>query len=119
MLVPHAIDQNNAIQAGQALKLPRPAWEVKPGGPAGKNHLLAVVADSPRDFSKVGMRPAGPFSMVAVSEATSKDIQLVTTTSAVAGTMECSEPPAKRSLVVQQRCSNAYGAAMLVLEEVN
>jgi hypothetical protein len=119
MLFPNTLDQNNAIQPGQALKLPRPAWEIKPGGPAGKNHLLAVVADAPRDFSKVGLQPAGPFSMVAASAATSKDIQLVTTTSSQAGSMECAEPPAKRSLVVQQRCSSAYGAAMMVLEEIN
>jgi hypothetical protein len=119
MLFPNTIDQNNAIEAGQALKLPRPSWQIKAGGPSGKDHLLAVVADSPRDFSRVGMQPVGPFSMVAASAAASKDIQLVTTTSAVAGTMECAEAPAKRSLVVQQRCSNAYGAAMMVLEEVN
>ena len=119
MLFPNTIDQNNAIQAGQPLKLPRPSWEIKPGGPAGKNHLLAIVADTPRDFAKVGLQPAGPFSMVAASFASSKDIQLVTTTSPQAGTMECAEAPAKRSLVVQQRCSNAYGAAMMVLEEVN
>ncbi|MBV8030079.1 MAG: caspase family protein [Betaproteobacteria bacterium] len=119
MLFPNTIDQNNAIQAGQPLKLPRPSWEIKAGGPAGKDHLLAVVADSPRDFSKVGMQPAGPFSMVAASAASSKDIQLVTTTSAAAETTQCAEPPARRSLVIQQRCSNAYGAAMMAIEETN
>ncbi len=119
MLFPNTIDRENAIQAGQALKLPRPSWEVKAGGPAGKNYLLAVVADTPRDFSKVGMQPAGPFSMVAASAVSSKDIQLVTATSPQAGTLECAEPPAKRSLAVQRRCSNAYGAALMVLEEVN
>jgi hypothetical protein len=119
MLFPNQLDANNAIQAGQALKLPRPAWDLKPGGPPGKNHLLAIVADAPRDFSKLAMQAAGPFSMVSANPTSSKDIQLVSTTSAQAGSMECAEPPARRTLVVQQRCSNAYGAAMTVLEEID
>jgi len=119
MLFPNQLDTNNTVEAGQTLRLPRPAWQIKAGGPAGKNHLLAIVADAPRDFSKIGMTPAGPFSMVKASAASSKDIQLVSGTSAQASANECSEPPAKRSLQVQKRCSNAFGAATMVLEEVN
>lgn len=119
MLFPNQIDSANAIEAGQTLRLPRPSWQVKAGGPPGKNYLLAIVAESPRDFSKIGMKPAGPFSMVPANLASSKDIQLVTTTSAAATLGECSEPPSKRTLQVQRRCSAAYGAAMMVLEEVN
>jgi Caspase domain/Domain of unknown function (DUF4384) len=119
MLFPNQLDANNYLQAGQSLRLPRPAWEIKPGGPAGKNHLLAIVTDAPRDFAKLGMQPAGPFSMVSATAASSKDIQLVSSTSAQAGSRECAEAPVKRSLVVQQRCSSAYGAALTVLEEVD
>lgn len=119
MLFPNQLDTNNTIEAGQTLRLPRQAWQIKAGGPAGKNHLLAIVADAPRDFSRIGMTPAGPFSMVKASAASSKDIQLVSGTSSQASANECSEPPAKRSLQVQKRCSNAFGAAMMVLEEVN
>ncbi len=32
---------------------------------------------------------------------------------------ECSDPPSKRTLQVQRRCSNSYGAAMTVIEEAN
>jgi hypothetical protein len=119
MLFPNQLDSANAIDAGQTIQLPRPAWQIKASGPAGKNYLLAIVAESPRDFSKIGMQPAGPFSMVAANQSSSKDIQLVSGTSSSAGASECSEPPAKRTLQVQRRCSNAYGAAMVVLEEVN
>ena len=49
----------------------------------------------------------------------SKDIQLVSSTSAAADAAECSDPPSKRTLQVQRRCSNGYGAAMAVLEESN
>jgi hypothetical protein len=118
MLFPNGLDNNNTIQAGQTLRLPRPNWMVTAGGPVGKNHLIAIVAESPREFAKIGMQPAGPFSIIPASQSSSKDIQQVTSTSANAGTAECAEPPAKRTLMVQKRCSNAYGAAMMVLEEV-
>lgn len=118
MLFPNQLDNNNAVQAGQSLRLPRANWMVKAGGPAGKNHLIAIVADSPRDFAKMGMQPAGPFSIVPASSTSSKDIQLVTQTSANAESKECEAPSAHRTLMVQKRCSNAYGAAMMVLEEV-
>ncbi len=94
LLFPNAIDRDNAIGAGQSVQLPRPSWEIKVGGPAGKDHLLAIVADSPRDFSKLGMQPAGPFSIVPADAVSSKEIRLVTGAS-------------------------AYGAAMMAVEEVN
>jgi hypothetical protein len=117
MLFPNRLDGDNRVLAGETLKLPRPSWEIKAGGPAGRNYLLAIVADAPRDFSRLGMQPAGPFSMVAANPASSQDIQLASATSSLASSSECRQPPAKRSLIVKQRCSNAYGAAMLVLEE--
>ncbi len=119
MLFPNGLDSNNTVQAGQTLNLPRPNWMVKAGGPVGKNHLLAIVADAPRDFSKIGMQPAGPFSIIPASATASKDIQLVTSTSANAESTECGQPSGLRNLVVQKSCSNAYGAALMVLEEVN
>jgi hypothetical protein len=118
MLFPNQLDGNNYVQPGQALRLPRASWEIKAAGPAGKNHLLALVTDAPRDFGRLGMQPAGPFSMVSANAVSSKDIQLVSGSSPAAETSECAEAPTKRALVVQQRCSNAYGAAMMVLEEV-
>lgn len=119
MLFPNQIDGNNLIEAGQTLRLPRPSWQIKAGGPAGKNHLLAIVADAPRDFTKLGMLPAGPFSMVQASSISSRDIQLVSGASAHAASPECVASLGKRTLQVQQRCSNAYGAAITQLEEVN
>lgn len=118
MLFPNRLDADNMIRAGETLRLPRSSWEVRAGGPAGKNYLLALVTDAPRDFGKLGMQPAGPFSMVSANPVSSKDIQLVSASSSAADTPECAEAPNKRALVVQKRCSNAYGAAMMVLEEV-
>src|SRR5688572_28730216 len=94
MLFPNQLDSANAVEAGQTLRLPRPNWQIKAGGPAGRNHLLAIVADSPREFAKIGMQPAGPFSMIAASADASRNLQV-------------------------HAASVGYGAAMMVLEEVD
>lgn len=94
MLFPNQLDSANAVEAGQTLRLPRPNWQIKAGGPAGRNHLLAIVADSPREFAKIGMQPAGPFSMLAASADASRNLQV-------------------------HAASVGYGAAMMVLEEVD
>lgn len=118
MIFPNRLDKNNYIQAGQALKLPRTDWEIVAQGPAGKNQLLAIVADAPREFGSAGLKPAGPFSMIEASPASAKDIQLVSGASAYSGNAECTEDTRKRTLAVQKKCSNAFGAALVTVEEV-
>jgi hypothetical protein len=118
VLFPNQLDGANAVEAGQTLRLPRANWRIKAAGPAGKNHILAIVADSPREFAKAGMQPAGAFSMIRASPASSRDIQLVSGTSAHAGSRECADTSLKRTFQVQKRCSGAYGAAMMALDEV-
>lgn len=119
MLFPNSLDKDHYIKAGETLKLPRTSWELLAQGPAGKNELLVIVADSQRDFSKAGLKPAGPFSMISTNMTAAKDIQLVTVSSANADSSDCQGPASKRNLAVQQRCSNAYGAAMTVVEEID
>ncbi len=118
MLFPNRLDKNNYVQAGQAVKLPRTDWEIVAQGPAGKNQLLALVADAPREFGTIGLKPAGPFSMVEASPASAKDIQLVSGTSTFANNAECTQETRKRTLAVQKKCSNAYGAALVTVEEI-
>ncbi len=118
MLFPNRLDKNNYVQAGQAVKLPRTDWEIVAQGPAGKDQLLALVADAPREFGTIGMMPAGPFSMVEASPASAKDIQLVSGTSTYANNTECVQETRKRTLAVQKKCSNAFGAALVTVEEV-
>ncbi len=119
LLFPNQLDRNNQIKAGETLKLPRPTWQLAAQGPPGKDTLLAIVAESPRDFSSLGLQPAGPFSIIDVKAAPvrTRDIQLVTASSANAATDECKEQRT-RNLGVQKRCSNAYGAALMAIEEV-
>ena len=51
VLYPNGLDKDNAIKAGQTLRIPKQHWEVKAAGPVGTNHLLVMVADSPRRLS--------------------------------------------------------------------
>lgn len=119
LLFPNQLDHSNKILAGETLKLPRASWELSAQGPVGKDTLLAIVAESPRDFSNIGMQPAGPFSSIDVkgNREGARDIQLVTGSSSNAGAGECLSAKT-RNLAIQKKCSNAYGSALLVVEEV-
>jgi hypothetical protein len=116
LLFPNAIDRNNVIEPGATLRLPRPSWQLAVEGPPGKDTLLAIVTDSPRDFGAAGLKPSGPFSVVEAIAA--KDIQLVTAGAAIPPAEECSNQTTLRTLAVKKRCSTGYGAALLTVEEV-
>jgi hypothetical protein len=116
LLFPNQLDRNNVIEAGGSLRLPRPAWQLSAEGPPGKDTLLAVVSDSPRDFGLAGLKPSGPFS--AIEAVGAKDIQLVTSGAAKPADAQCSDPQATRNLAVKKRCSTGYSAALLTVEEV-
>jgi len=56
LLFPNDFDQGNAIKANQTLSLPRRGlWQIRPGGPAGTDRMVALVADGPLDLGKSGM----------------------------------------------------------------
>ncbi|MDP1733491.1 MAG: caspase family protein [Sulfuritalea sp.] len=116
LLFPNAFDRNNVIEPGATLRLPRASWQLAAEGPPGKNTLLAIVTDSPRDFSAAGLKPSGPFSMVEAVAA--KDIQLVTAGAATPAAEECSNQTSVRNIAVKKRCSTGYAAALLTVEEV-
>jgi hypothetical protein len=118
VLFPNQLDRANQIGAGQTLRLPRGQWEVTAGGPPGTTQVLALVTDAPRDFSALDLKPAGPFSVVEASAFAAKDIQLVTTSTPVATSAECVDPLSRRNLAVASRCSKAYGAALVGVQEI-
>ena len=114
LLYPNKRDRENWIRAGQVLNLPRSGWAIRPGGPVGKDHILAIVSDAPRDYSGIGMQATGPFSSLATSASATRDIQLVT-----AASPSCETGVAKRALqIVEDECSDAYGADLISLEEI-
>lgn len=117
LLFPNKLDNGNFIQAGQSLQLPRPTWELTAQGPRGRNHLLVIVADAPRDLTKLPLINAGPFSVVETSSSGKRGIQLVTASPAPVLQADCATPK-QRTLAVGRACSEAYGAALATVEEI-
>lgn len=62
LLFPNALDKRNRISAGQKLALPRPAWAMASGGPAGVNRFAVVVSALERDFTQSGALGGGMFA---------------------------------------------------------
>jgi len=117
ILFPNKLDPDNRIKAGETVELPRSNWRLLAGGPEGKNTVLAIVSNTPRDFSSLRGQSVGPFSVLEVNTIASKDIQLVSLSSPKAESQGCGDV-AKRNLVIAQECSNSYGAAKIEILEV-
>lgn len=119
LLFPNQLDHKNEIRAGETLKLPRATWELGVQGPPGKDTLLAIVAESPRNFSQIGMQPSGPFSSIdaQTSPGSGRDMQMASGNSANANSEECLMPKT-RNITIRKRCSPAYGAALITVEEI-
>jgi hypothetical protein len=116
LLFPNQLDRNNLIEPGGTMRLPRRAWQLTVEGPPGKDTLLAIVTDNPRDFSDAGLKPSGPFS--AVEAVAGTDIQLVTSGATKPADAECTNPASTRNIAIKKRCSTGYAAALLTIEEV-
>lgn len=116
LLFPNQIDRSNVIEPGGTLRLPRPAWQLTAEGPPGKDTLLAIVTDNPRDFGAAGLKPAGPFSVV--ESVAAKDIQLVTVGATRPSDAECANAAGTRNIAIKKRCSTGYAAALLTIDEV-
>lgn len=133
LLFPNRKDADNRIEAGTTLQLPRASWRVKPGGPAGVNHVLALVSDAPRDFSGLELRSAGPFSLVATTLSNTRGLRLLSENAAQ--TPSCKQRARTRSLFIEDAeatpapkatempadpaCSSSYGAALVGIEEID
>ena len=115
LLFPNELDQNNKIEAGQLLLLPRPNWRVKAAGPAGIDNLLVMVADGPRDLNALAGSQAGPFmSSLNDAQGRAKLGALMTSSQTLSG-QACASAVARRS---NAQCSDAYGASMFAVEEL-
>lgn len=65
LLYPNGFDAKNKIKANKPLALPTAGWAVKAGGPAGKDEVLVLVSDSPRDLKSLSLSEpttAAPFT---------------------------------------------------------
>ena len=115
LLFPNDLDQNNKIEAGQTLQLPRANWRVKAAGPAGVDNLLVMVTDGPRDLKPLEAIKAGPFvSSLNDAQGRAKMGALMTTSNMVANEV-CLNLTTRLN---NPLCSDAYGASMLKVEEI-
>jgi Caspase domain/Domain of unknown function (DUF4384) len=115
LLFPNDLDQSNKIEAGQQLTLPRPNWRVKAGGPEGRDNLLIFVADSPRDLSSLAASKAGPFVSSLNNSQGRASLGALMSTSNTVTSQECTSAATRRN---NPLCSDAYGAAMVAVDEV-
>jgi Caspase domain/Domain of unknown function (DUF4384) len=115
VLFPNDLDKNNRIEAGQTIALPRANWKVRAGGPEGTDQLLVVVSDGPRDLTALAKNKAGPFTASLNNADGRAELGALLTNSEVGSTAACSNPAARKA---NPHCSDAFGAAMLRVEEI-
>ena len=109
LLFPNSIDPNNKVSSGKELSLPRPGWAMTAGGPAGTNHFVAIVSESPRDFLAAGLVNVDGFGEFP-PETAAKIAAVRSGPSPFAGKPVCPS---------SNNCSSAYGAAIFSIQEIN
>ena len=97
------------------MQLPRKQWQVVAGGPAGRDTLLVIVTDTPRDLSGLAAETSGPFMKTLLDARGRSQLQsvLVNGTPGAACAAGTASPPAQ-----DLSCSDAYGSALLNIDEV-
>ena len=115
MLFPNDLDQDNKIEAGQTLQLPRPNWRVKAGGPIGNDNLLVLVTDGPRDLSQLAAAKVGPF-VTSLNDADGRArLGALMSASRLVTSQVCQSNASRKN---NPLCSDAFGASMVSVEEV-
>jgi hypothetical protein len=114
LLFPNDLDQNNKIEAGQKIALPRPNWRLKASGPVGTDNLLVMVTDGPRDLTQLPGK-AGPFVASLNDAAGRAKLGALMSTSRVVTSQACVNDASRKN---NPLCSDAFGAAMVSIEEV-
>ena len=116
LLFPNDLDQDNRIEAGQTLQLPRANWRVTADGPAGNDNLLVLVTDGPRDLNQLAAAKVGPFA-ASLNDADGRArLGALMSTSRLVTSQACLSSANRKN---NPLCSDAFGAAMVALEEVN
>ena len=111
LLFPNQIDKNNRIEAHRALVLPRQGWSIGAAGPAGTNHIVAVVSRRPRDLTSAGLRGGNDdIAEFDLAVAEQRWAQPRGPTSLLVGSAICDGGGV---------CDEGYGATMLRIEEVD
>lgn len=108
LIYPNALDLDNRIAAGGALRLPRERWSFTADAPAGEWDVLAIVADNKRDFAGLGLVPHD-----GIASASLKDVEQALGRlgpGSLAGAPVCPKGEA--------RCAADFGARHFTVTEV-
>lgn len=109
VLFPNKLDDNNRISADQQLMLPRPNWPIKAAGPIGKNYLLIMVTDTPRDITTLQASNNDAFAWTLNDANGRANLGKI-----LAQGRGCTDKQNQKTL---QGCSDAFGATLSVVEE--
>ena len=108
LLFPNALDKRNRINAGTPVSLPRPAWAMDAGGPAGVNEFVALVSQHERDFRAAGMQQDGVFGQFSPAILAALEAANATGPSPLRGTPVCPG---------QAPCEDVYGVGSFKITE--
>jgi hypothetical protein len=111
LLFPNDIDRNNAIGASTSLDLPRSGWSMDAAGPPGIDYLLAIVSESPRDFSEAGLRPTSPFAEFSLAGVRAGGRERDEGRPRFIGKPDC-------TATRKTPCPDSYGAALFSIKEI-
>ena len=115
LLFPNDLDQDNKIEVGQTLQLPRANWRVNADGPVGNDNLLVLVADGPRDLSQLAAARVGPFVTSLNYADGQARLGALMSASRLVTSQACQGSASRKN---NPLCSDAFGAAMVTVEEV-
>jgi len=108
LLLPNTRDKTNRIAPNSVLTLPRTNWAFGAGGPAGTDHFLVMVSDTPRDLSATGMVEGELFGDFQIARAAQLQHAYTGTTPLFAGVPSCD----------RASCPATYGAAAFTIQEL-
>ena len=108
LVYPVAADGSNRLVAGASFRYPRSGRSPLVTGTS----LLAILADNERDLALLPAAPGQPFSADAGAR---KALHDFATTSLRAAEAPCQANGKERNLSLWRACSDAYGAAVIVI----
>jgi hypothetical protein len=108
LLFPNALESKNKILADKETSLPGASWTMTADGPPGIDQFVAMVSDSPREFTQIGLKKVGPFGEFSLEPLATQDRLSPTDNNALAGQITCPS---------NNPCPSTYGAAKFSIEE--
>lgn len=118
LLFPNQLDAQNRVSAGETLRLPAPSWTIDALGPSGTDHVLVMVSETPRDLGNYALPQeyvslSGPYGKIGNTTRAFGQLNQVASLSSGFRKPKCRD----LGIRAKSECSNAFGAALLDIEE--